>query len=119
MAFVFIFTAMMTLPALEKTNTVELIIIAVSVLPVYILFPWILVTTDYTVYADEMVARCGPFRFHVKIDDIHSIKPTSNPMSGPALSMDRLAIFYGAGRTIMVSPEDKAGFYRALGFTPQ
>ena len=116
MVFMFIFTGLMTLPALERTNTIELIVIAVSVLPVYILFPWILRTTEYTVYADEMVARCGPFKFHVKKDSIHSIKPTRNPMSGPALSMDRLAIFYDAGRTIMVSPENKAGFYRAMGF---
>ena len=119
---VFVFTALVTLPALDRTSTVEVIVIAVSVLPVYVLFPWILYTTDYTVYADEMVARCGPFKFHVKKDSIHSIKPAREPMppaiprSGPALSMDRLAILYGDGRTLLVSPEDKAGFYRAMGF---
>ena len=119
MAVVFIFTAIVTLPALQTTDTTELIIVIVSVLPVYILFPWILLTTDYTVYVDELVVRCGPFRFRIKRDSIQRITPSRSILSGPALSLDRLAIHYGAGRIMLVSPQDRAGFYRALGFEQQ
>ena len=39
-----------------------------------------------------------------------NIRPTRNPLSSPALSLDRLRIDYGSGRSIMVSPEDKDKF---------
>ena len=119
MIFTFIITTLATIPAMEQTSTIEFITIIVSVLPVYILFPWMLFTTDYTVYQDELKIRCGPFRIRINRNDISSIKPSNIMMSGPALSMDRLAIFYGDGRTLLVSPEDKAGFYRAMEFDQQ
>ena len=49
------------------------------------------------------------------IDDITSVRRTRNPLSSPALSMDRLSIRYGKGRRIMISPADQAGFLEAIG----
>jgi hypothetical protein len=42
------------------------------------------------------------------------VVPTRNPLSSPALSLDRLRIEYGQGRAIMISPADKGPFLRAL-----
>jgi hypothetical protein len=70
--------------------------------------------TYYSVEGRVLKVVCGPFRWRVPLDEITSVEPTRNPLSSPALSLDRLRIEYG-GRTILVSPADKAGFLRAIG----
>jgi hypothetical protein len=69
--------------------------------------------TNYTIDGDVLIIRSGFFRWRVPIRDIESVTPTHNPSSSPALSLDRLEIRYGP-KTILVSPDDKAGFIRAL-----
>jgi hypothetical protein len=69
--------------------------------------------TDYTVDADTLRIRASLFRWRVPLAAIESIEPTSNPLSSPALSLDRLLIRYG-GKRIMVSPADRDAFLRAL-----
>jgi hypothetical protein len=48
------------------------------------------------------------------VDEIESIRPTHNPLSSPALSLDRLNIELHTGRNILISPKDKSGFLQAL-----
>jgi hypothetical protein len=43
------------------------------------------------------------------------VEETRNPLSSPALSLDRLKITYGNGKRIMISPADKIGFLKAIG----
>ncbi|MFQ5610075.1 MAG: PH domain-containing protein [Woeseiaceae bacterium] len=44
------------------------------------------------------------------------MQPTRNPLSSPALSLDRLKITYGPkNRKVLVSPADKESFVQALG----
>ncbi len=76
-----------------------------------------LIGTHYTVDGDTLRIACGPFRWKVPIDAIDSVEPSRNPLSSPALSLDRLRIQYGK-RRILVSPADKAGFLRAIGQDP-
>jgi hypothetical protein len=76
-----------------------------------------LIGTHYTVDGDTLRIACGPFRWKVPIDTIESVEPSRNPLSSPALSLDRLRIQYGK-RRILVSPADKAGFLRAIGQEP-
>lgn len=47
------------------------------------------------------------------------ITPSRNPLSSPALSIDRLKIQFGKRKFVLVSPEDKAGFIRAVDQTQQ
>jgi membrane protein YdbS with pleckstrin-like domain len=75
---------------------------------------WLMCATRYTLEPDKLVVRSGPFKWSIPIADITSITPTSNPMSSPALSLDRLCIHYGKGRTIMISPREKAQFVRDI-----
>jgi hypothetical protein len=74
----------------------------------------LLYTLHYTFEGDALVVRAWPLRWRVPLAAIDSVEPTRNPLSSPALSLDRLLIRYGAKR-IMLSPEDKDGFLRALG----
>lgn len=75
---------------------------------------WVLLDTRYVVDATHLRIRSGPFRWTVPIAGIVRIAPTSNPLSSPALSLDRLRIEYGRGASVMVSPRDRAGFMRAI-----
>ena len=74
-----------------------------------------LLWTHYTVDGNALRIVCGPFRWKVAIDQIESVKATRNPLSSPALSLDRLQIRYGPRRRIMISPADRAGFLKAIG----
>ena len=74
-----------------------------------------LMRTHYTVHGNELRIVSGPFRWKVPIDQIESVTATRNPLSSPALSLDRVQIQYGSGRKIMISPRDRAGFLKAIG----
>ena len=75
----------------------------------------LLIGTHYTVDHGQLRIASGPFRWKLQIDQITSVELTRNPLSSPALSLDRLRIRYGEGRQILVSPADQRGFLRALG----
>jgi hypothetical protein len=69
--------------------------------------------THYTFTGDTLDIRSGPFRWTLSLDEIQSVTPTDNPLSGPALSLDRLEIV-ATSRTLRISPEDKAAFLAEL-----
>lgn len=80
------------------------------------MFPaWLFTSTYYTVSGDLLLVRSGPFSWRIALSSIETVRETRNPLSGPALSLDRLEIHYGDGRTLMVSPQDKAAFVAAIG----
>lgn len=74
---------------------------------------WTWVATDYTLTSDELLVRSGPFRWRVRLDEVQEIRPTRNPLSSPALSLDRLEVRYNRGM-LLISPADKDGFLRGL-----
>ncbi len=74
---------------------------------------WVLYGTFYQFSGELLVIRCGPFRFRVPLAELDSVEPTSNPLSSPACSLDRLLLRYGS-RRIMISPADKLGFLAEL-----
>jgi hypothetical protein len=71
-------------------------------------------STRYTLTDEYLLVKCGPFSWSIPLRDIYEIEPTRNPMSSPALSLDRLLVRYGGGAELMISPADKAGFMMAL-----
>jgi PH (Pleckstrin Homology) domain-containing protein len=75
---------------------------------------WILRATSYTLTGTELLVRSGPFRRRLEIADIVSITPTTNPLSSPALSLNRLRIDERGGRSIMISPADRDRFLADL-----
>ena len=86
-----------------------------ATLLVGIAFPiWLYFSTKYVVDQRECRVSSGPFRWVINLDEIEDVTPTTNVLSSPALSLDRLRITYADGKTIMVSPEDKKGFIAAL-----
>lgn len=75
----------------------------------------VLLNTSYVVDRGVLTARTGPLCWKVPLDQIQSVETTRNPLSSPAMSLDRLRIRYGNNRFILVSPADQSGFLKALG----
>ena len=107
----------MSLAATRANEPGEAFFLIATALAIVALIGSMLIGTHYTVTGDTLRVVCGPFRWKVPIDAIESVEATRNPLSSPALSLDRLRIQYGKKR-IMVSPSDKAGFLRAIGQDP-
>lgn len=73
------------------------------------------VTTEYTIDCGNLKVRSG--LFFNKVIDIESIKKvveTKTPLSSPALSIDRIEVFYNKFDSIIISPKDKMGFIEQL-----
>ncbi len=96
-------------------NTTSIITVLITGLLGIALPAWLLLSTYYTIADGELKIRSGPFHWTVPLNSIRAIEPTRNPLSSPALSLDRLAISYGNGKTIMVSPKDPGAFINATG----
>ena len=75
----------------------------------------VFLTTWYEVNGHMLNVRCG-FLINKDVDirQIVSIKETYNPLSAPAVSIDRLEIKMSGKDSILISPLDKEGFINAL-----
>ncbi|WP_316819185.1 PH domain-containing protein [Pedobacter nyackensis] len=84
-------------------------------LPVILFIVHMFSTTYYTVDGDVLKVKCG-FLYNAEIDikTIKKISETNNPISSPALSLDRLDITYNKYDNVIISPKDKAEFISAL-----
>jgi hypothetical protein len=70
----------------------------------------------YGIGASELVIRFGLVRQRVPLAKITRVRPTRNPLSAPALSLDRLEIRWGEGLfgSTRISPADREGFLTLL-----
>jgi len=75
---------------------------------------WILDSTGYTLTTGFLVVRSGPFHWGVPLRQITKVTATRNPLSSPALSLERLRIEYSEGKVIMISPEKRRDFLADL-----
>ena len=98
-----------------STGSVAAIAVSLPTLVVGAGLPlWLITSTTYTLCDSTLLVNSGPFKWNVPIQQINSITPTSNPLSSPALSIDRLRIDYGQGQSIMISPKEKGIFIEDL-----
>jgi hypothetical protein len=88
-------------------------VIVISLTAVFILHMF--ATTYYTISGDTLDVKSG-FIIHTTIDinTITKITATRNMLSAPALSLDRLEIFYNKYDSVLISPDDQAGFIAQL-----
>ena len=68
-------------------------------------------TTDYTLDQNELYIRSG-FIIHkrIAIKNISKIKKTNSWLSSPALSLDRIEVFYNQYDSTIISPKNKEDF---------
>lgn len=75
---------------------------------------WTLLATSYELLSEQLVVRCGLFSWRIPFATITAIRESRSPRSGPALSLERLEVLYGAGKVLIISPRDKARFIATL-----
>ncbi len=92
---------------------IQVLVGVVTVVVTFLLFS-IFQNTHYTIAGDSLRIVSGPFKWNIAVVDIRDITPSRNPLSSPALSIDRLKISLGKRKFVLVSPEDKDGFVRAI-----
>ena len=71
----------------------------------------------YEITAFHLLIRSGCLKFQIPLSTIEMVRPTRNPLSAPAWSLDRLRIDYKRNnkpRIALISPEDKSRFLREL-----
>ncbi|MDJ0868443.1 MAG: PH domain-containing protein [Myxococcota bacterium] len=77
-------------------------------------FAW---PVQYEIRPPQLAIRAGLLRWELQLEAIESVRPSRNPLSAPAWSLDRLRIDYRAGaqtKYALISPRDAAGFVREL-----
>lgn len=71
--------------------------------------------TYYVLTERELIIKCGfAFKKVLQINDIRKISETSDLISSPALSIDRLEIFFNKFDSVLISPKEKYEFIEAL-----
>lgn len=70
----------------------------------------------YGMDREHLIVRYGLIRHRIPLRDITEVVPTRNPLSSPALSLDRLRITSGQGlfKSVMISPAAKLEFLAEL-----
>lgn len=74
---------------------------------------WIFRTTFYVITSDALIVHAGPIRRTVPLRLVQRLRATHNPLSSPALSLDRIEVTYGSKR-VLISPQDKRDFVSAV-----
>jgi hypothetical protein len=77
------------------------------------LLAWILAGTSYEVTDDALVVRSAFLRWTVPLASVRSLRATHNPLSAPALSLDRIEVRHDRGY-LLVSPREKSAFVREI-----
>lgn len=70
----------------------------------------------YGIGGDRLIVRFGVCRQNVLFQNILEVRPTRNPLSSPALSLDRLHIQFAKGifKAVMISPAQREQFLSHL-----
>jgi len=76
----------------------------------------IVFNTHYTITTDgKLKVFCGIFPFPtIDVSYITHFKYTSNPISSPAASLKRLALYHNGRILVIISPQDRAVFVEVL-----
>ncbi len=82
----------------------------------------LITTTYYEITPAALVVHSVGLHREIPLGAIQQVFPTRNPLTGPALSLDRLQVDYsidGQARFALISPEDKLGFMQDLAANAQ
>ena len=99
----------------DKSEGASEVIVGVSICVITsAFFAWIWFNTYYEIGDEYIKIVSGPIRSKVKISSITSIKRTRNPLSSPALSIDRLEVKHGKWDFSLISPKNEEKFCEIL-----
>lgn len=96
-----------------KNEDYEMLLIILPILFLVISLYW---QIKYVVDKDQFIVRSGIFgTTRVAISDIKSVHKAYNPLSAPALSINRLEVKYGSKFDyLLISPKNRKAFVKQL-----
>lgn len=103
--------------AIQGGDSAAIAVVGVVALLTVLLIVSILLRTEYRVDKETLTIVTGPFRWRIRRADINGLDSSRSALSSPALSLDRVRVRYGGKKSILVSPDDKQRFARALGLS--
>jgi hypothetical protein len=93
----------------------NLIVIGLFLILIFGLITHMFFNTVYTIEENKINIKCGFFTYKpVVISDIKEITKSSNIISSPAASFDRIEIKYGKFEELIISPKNKFEFAEHL-----
>lgn len=96
-------------------NTSDILVTSGIFLTVSLFILYLLMNTEYAIDTDTLYVKSGfIYRKHLAISRITSIRKTSNIISAPAASLDRIQINYDKFGVLILSPRDKENFIGQL-----
>jgi membrane protein YdbS with pleckstrin-like domain len=94
---------------------IDVLMAFVLLMPVLLFYVYLARTTYYLIDDNTLTVRAGFIvNTRIPVNTITEIKPSNNPLSAPAMSLDRLEIRYGSKDLIVVSPKDRQNFVEHL-----
>jgi hypothetical protein len=87
-----------------------------AVLLVFGIYAGLVFPMRYGMDETHLIVRFGVCRQRIPLANITEVRPTHNPLSSPALSLDRLWVQYGPSlfKAVMISPADRERFLDEL-----
>ena len=98
------------------TSGQNVLVALIPAVAVFGVFGGIVLPMRYAITDTELLVKHGLMTQRCKLAEIVEVYPTRNPLSSPALSLDRVFISTGVGffKAIMISPEPRAEFMAEL-----
>lgn len=82
----------------------------IILIPVILFLVHMFSNTYYTIQDEKLIVKCGFYKQQFDIKSFRKIEETDNAMSAPALSPDRLELYFKGYDSVVLSPKNKAGF---------
>ncbi|MFM2003048.1 MAG: hypothetical protein RI963_2474 [Planctomycetota bacterium] len=105
-----------TAAAFWRGNGSEIAVGCGAMLWVLIVYAGVVFPTRYGIGNGYLTIRYGICRQRIPLAEIRAVCPTRNPLSSPALSLDRLRVRFGEGffKSVMISPAERDEFLHHL-----
>jgi len=106
-----IFFSPLILNLIKSGINLNLTLISLLLIIIFGLITHMFLKTEYTIKEHKLKIKCGFFTYKpIEINEIKEITKSSNIISSPAASFDRIEIKYGKFDEIIISPKDKFEF---------
>lgn len=105
--------AVVVIVAAVRSGTWTDVLLALGMLLfVAVLYVGLVLPVRYGLDDSHLIVRFGLCRQRIALADILEVRRTKNPLSSPALSLDRLRVQFGAGvfKSVMISPKAREAF---------
>ena len=110
-----VFFSPLILNLIKSGINLNLALISFFLILIFGLITHMFLNTVYIIEEKKLKIKCGFFSYKpVEIDEIKEITKSSNIISSPAASFDRIEIKYGKFEELIISPKNKFEFAQYL-----